>query len=303
MRQKQSLSDLPSEVFLILRSQFFGSMAQPKNYELRDKRNTQDDPFDEYVDKLLSKNLAKDTKSLRASDPLISPDLVIMRPNACKKSPRESLAKSLKKIVGLEVKKLERQKSGSVARSSGMDYNTTPPCGTIRVYDRDGSPLDIRGFYLYGCQEADSKKSGLYSLSALTLCDGNLLNADFDYYLSIVGQRRKEIGLGTYGNGMNRVRPMLIFANPLGVSELDHSVTLVHSRDDLDLEFPQLQKAGIIRRSGLEGTLHPFYCYCHKTDIPPEHQFFDLQDPFPTPTRTEATQPRGQFRLDIRPGE
>ena len=34
------------------------------------------------------------------------------------------------------------------------------------------------------------------------------LNQDFDLYLAIVGAREKQIGLGTYGDGVNRQRPM-----------------------------------------------------------------------------------------------
>jgi hypothetical protein len=97
-------------------------------------------------------------------------------------------------------------------------------------------------------------------LSALALCDGNLLNRDFAYYLSVVGERTKQIGLGTYSDGANRSRPMLIFANPLGIAPLDHSVTLVHERGDLESEWPELVRVGILRRTSQGGAIFTFHC-------------------------------------------
>jgi hypothetical protein len=182
-----------------------------------------------------------------------------------------------------------------------MDYNTTPPCGTVRVYDLRGAALDIRGFYLFVCQEAVRNQSGKYQLSSLVLCDGNLLNEDFNYYLSIVGERVKEIGLGTYGNGANRSRPMLIFSNPLNTLHLDHSVTLIHPRDDLERDVSQLKQVGIIKRTMQQGGTSVFYCYRFADDVPEDHRQFELLDPFPLPARTEKTQPRGRFRLNLQP--
>lgn len=199
------------------------------------------------------------------------------------------------------MKKLERTRSGAIARPSGMDYNTTPPCGTVRVYDSNGAALDIRGFYLFVCQEAVRNRPGGYQLTALVLCDGNLLNEDFDYYLSIVGERIKQIGLGTYGNGANRSRPMLIFSNPISAPQMDHSVTLIHARNDLGNEISQLQQVGIIKRTIRQGGLNSFYCYRFAGDVPKDHKQFELLDPFPLPARTERTQPRGRFRLNFQP--
>lgn len=182
-----------------------------------------------------------------------------------------------------------------------MDYNTTPPCGIVRIYDLHDRPLDIRGFYLFVCQEAVEGSQGRYRLSALALCDGNLLNEDFAYYLSIVGERTKEVGLGSYGDGANRSRPMLIFANPLGAAVLDHWVTLIHPRSNLVDQFPQFRCVGLIRRRPKTEGERTFYCYRLRNDVPGDHRDFDLLEPFPSPTRTTATQARGRFRLDLRP--
>jgi hypothetical protein len=85
-------------------------MAQ--TYRLRDKRNTQDDPLDEYIHILLTERLPTDTRCVKAPDPLITPDIVIMRPQACNRASRTVLAIDLARIVGLEVKKLERSRDG-----------------------------------------------------------------------------------------------------------------------------------------------------------------------------------------------
>jgi len=297
------LTDLVTESFLILRNSFFSKGANPRSYQLRDKRNTQDDPLDEYIHRVLSDNLPAGVDCLKAPGPLITPDLVVLRPEVCKSATRAALTANLTNIVAIEVKKLERKEGGAIARPSGMDYNTTPPCGTVRVYDSRGAALDIRGFYLFVCQEIAPRQSGKYQLSSLILCDGNLLNEDFDYYLSIVGERVKQIGLGTYGNGANRTRPMLIFSNPLSTPQLDHSATLIHARDDLGKEVSQLRQVGIIKRTMRKGGTRAFYCYRLSEDIPKGHRQFDLLDPFPLPVRTEKTQPRGRFRLNLQPAD
>ena len=301
MSPRSVLTDLVTELFLILRSSFFGKSGKPRPYRLRDKRNTQDDPLDEYIHRLLSEQISGGIDCLKAPGPLITPDLVVLRPEACMKASRVTLAANLTHIVAIEVKKLERTQSGTIARPSGMDYNTTPPCGTVRVYDSSGAALDIRGFYLFACQETVHNQSGKYQLSAFVLCDGNLLNEDFNYYLSIIGERVKQIGLGTYGNGANRSRPMLIFSNPLSAPQLDHHVTLIHSRDDLEKDISQLRQVGIMKRTMQRGDTKVFYCYRLADDVPKDHRQFDLLDPFPLPARAERTQPRGRFRLNLQP--
>jgi len=149
--KRSKMNDLTMESFLILRSSFFGKSGRPRPYRLRDKRNTQDDPLDEYIHRLLSKQFPADVDCLKAPGPLITPDLVVLRPEVCKGAARVTLTSNLTHIVAIEAKKLERTQSGTIARPSGMDYNTTPPCGTVRVYDSGAAALDIRGFYLFVC--------------------------------------------------------------------------------------------------------------------------------------------------------
>jgi hypothetical protein len=180
-----------------------------------------DGVLDEYISAILKGDLPSNSSCIKAPGPLITPDFVVLRPGICKGSTSQQLRDDLSKIIAVEVKKLERAKSGVIARESGLDYNTTPPCGTVRIYDSANRPLDTRCFYLFICQETDLDRKGYFRLTALVLCDGNVLNQDYDFYLSIVGERTKQIGLGTYKDGFNRQRPMLVFANPLGAKEMD----------------------------------------------------------------------------------
>jgi len=295
-----SHADLTVEAFTILREHFFDQNGVPKPFPLREKRNTQDNPLDEYICGALRTHL-QDSECVPAPGPLINPDLVLLRPEQCNSVSRAALRDDLTRIVGIEVKKLERTKSGSVARRSGLDYNTTPPCGTIRVYDANDNPLDIRGFYLFVCQEQEPDAANTYKLSTLALCDGNVLNEDFDLYLSAVGQREKEIGLGTYGNGADRKRPMFIFANPLGIPELDNAVTLIHPDATLAESETGVQMAYRLIRMAKDGE-RVFYCYRLAADIGTGHPIIDLKNPFPTPlSRSTRTQSRGRFRLPIEP--
>lgn len=299
-----SRTDLSVEAFLALRNRFFDAGATPKSYYLRDKRNTQDDPLDEYICEVLKTALRDGIEVTKASGPLITPDMAIYRTTLCDHAHRDDLRADLTRIFGLEVKKLERQATGSIARASGMDYNTTPPCGTVRIYDRGGDALDIKGFYLFVCQEAIQGEQQTYRLTAFALCDGALLNEDFDYYTSIVGQRSKEIGIGTYGDGANRLRPMIIFSNPLGAPFLDHQSTLIHARGDLEAEYSALRRIGSIERTVPDETdpgIRTFHCYRDRRDSPDGAETFRKRDPFPTPRRTEKTVSRGRFVIGVRP--
>jgi hypothetical protein len=288
-----TISNLVVEAFLLLRDAFFDEDMQPVPFLLRDKRNTQDDPLDEFISELLSNGL-QNAQCIKSPGPLTSPDLTIYRPELCGDEPRESLKNDLTKIVAIEVKKLERTTTGGIARASGMDYNTTPPCGTVRVYDAQDEPLDIRGFYLFVAQEEAANDK---VISALALCDGNILNEEFDLYLSIVSHRQKEIGLGTYGDGVNRNRPMLIFANPLGAAELDHEATVVADR----LSDERVGLVYEIVRPTADGDRRTFFAYRKVSDIPDKWAVQTLNDPFPQPKmRAAQTQSRGKFRVPIK---
>ena len=292
--------DLATEAYLALRTLFFDASGIPVPYFLRPKENVQDDPFDELVVKRLSQHFVAhevDIGVIRSPGPLISPDLLIYRPSLMTPLGYASSPTDPTALLAIEVKKLERTSTGKVARASGMDYNTTPPCGTVRIYSADGSSVDVRSAYLFVCQESHESDRH-FALSALTLCDGNALNDDFELYLSIVGRRFKQIGLGTYGDGVNRVRPMLIFGNPLGCTLFDRCAMLIHERPDLATAFTTLKMAGTFTRSPKQPTAEDrtFYCYRDRRDVA-DAELFQLDDPFPTPVRSTTTQRRGRFQL------
>lgn len=290
------MADLPVEIFAQLRRRFFDGAGRPAPFPLRDKQNTQDDPFDEF----LASEVLGDLPGIRcerASGPLVAPDMVCYRPNGIDGATPADLVSDVNRIIALEVKKLERTPGGKVARGSGLDYNTTPPCGRVRVHDASNTTVDVRGFHLFVCLEGSSGRS---VVTGLALVDGNALNDDFDLYLGITGERTKRIGLGTYRDGVDRTRPMLIFANPLGVPAFDRSPVMVHPDADLSGTTPAIRLFHRLRRSVPEGHARDFFCYRWRSDVPADWIVTDLVDPFPTPLREERTRPRGRFRLSFR---
>ena len=283
--------DIPTLAFLRLRACFFDDRGRPVPFRLRDKRNTQDDPFDEFLAKMILADIPG-VACVPAPGPLITPDMVLYRSDM-----RINRTNDTTEISGIEVKKLERTGQGPVARATGLDFNTTPPCGRIRVYDARAYPVDVRCFYLFVCLETADDADDRVILSSLALVDGNLLNEDFDLYLSITGQRAKRIDLGTFSDGADRNRPMLIFSNPLGIPELDYSVTLVHSDPGLSESCRDLTEALLIRRripSSGETRVFTGYRYALDASTGPTQI---LDDPFPSPSRDRRTKPRGRFTL------
>lgn len=287
--RRPQLRDIPALAFLRLQRRFFDDGGNPVPFQLRDKRNTQDDPFDEFLANTVFSGWSG--FDCVTHGPLITPDMVLHRSDT-----RISQADDPSQLVGIEVKKVERAPSGRVRRVSGIDFNTTPPCGQIRVYDKNDIPRVIRGFYLFVCVEPAPALKGLVIVSALALVDGNALNEDFELYLSITGERTKRIGLGSYSDGVDRARPMLIFGNPLGISELDRAATLIHANDTLAEQSNNLTKIFTLRRSISQDEVREFCCYRHAQNTR-SGPIQVLADPFLTPVRNTKTRPRGRFSL------
>ena len=288
------MGNLALKTFSILRDMFFDESGKPIYFTLREKRNTQDDPFDEYLATELDRRLQNcGARCQKSSGPLISPDMVVYSQEIAANPVQ--IENNPKKLIGIEVKKLERGANSKIARSTGLDFNSTPPCGTIRIYSSDDSPLLIKGFYLFACLETTA--DGRFFVSAMTLCDGSILNDDFDLYNQITGSREKGINLGTYGDGANRNRPMLIFSNPLGADILDHKITLI-SGLDLSDELCNIKLAWKFLRKDTSDIDHLFYTYMDSRDLADDHTVSTVRDPFPTPrNRVSETQGRGKFRL------
>ena len=230
--------------------------------------------------------------------PNTCPDLAVYRKDACEAVTRDMLRTDSARIVAVEVKKLKRVKNGPVARATGGDFNSTPPCGTVRIYDEDDKPLDIRAFYLFVCQETHASKPGTYFLSALVLCDGDVLNANFDFYLETVQPRAKATQLGSYGDGAVRNRPMIIFPNPLGSPALNRQVTLIHAVPTL--ESAELRLIGQIHRTMLDGSTREFWCYRASLDVADPAAPTIWKDPFPTPKKPKMGS-RGKMRVKLSP--
>ncbi|MDT8782296.1 MAG: hypothetical protein IAX22_06580 [Candidatus Bathyarchaeota archaeon] len=292
MSEWKEISDLPTRIFLVLREKFFDTMGNPIAFDLRDKSSTQDDPLDEFISEILEKELGASFGVVKAS-PLVSPDIVIFRKETLNLEKHLSF-EDLEKIFALEIKKLNRTNSGVAARKSGLDYNSTPPCGKVRVYTKQGEKVDVKAFYAFVCQE---EAKGAYKLTALTMCDGDSLNKDYDLYLSAVETRQKEIDLGTYCDGLNRNRPMFVFANPLGLEEMNHKATLIHADNSLDKKYVYLRKVFRLIRKSKGNEENIFWCYRLKSDIALGHKVKDIYD-FPTPKkRCNKTHSRGKLIL------
>jgi len=284
--------DIPTKVFNELDNMFFDDDGNAVNFHLRPKENTQDDPFDEYIQQELSQKLGE--LSIEGSSPLVSPDIVIYDQNIIKT--KSGVLDNTHEIISVEVKKIERTSAGNISRASGLDYNSTPPCGTVRVHKNEQEYLDISSFYLFACLEqvGDERQ---HEVSAFVLCDGDVLNEDFDLYKSVaIESREKQIGIGTYSDGMDRQRPMFVFPNPLGAAEMDNEATLIHPDENIDENSPKLSKYYKLIRSDDNGYSRDFYCY--RTGDESSEKVI-LENPFPTPgSRSSSTQSRGKFRLE-----
>lgn len=289
-------SDIAAEAFCVLRQEFFTPGLKPRSFGLRDKRNTQDDPLDEHITRQLDERMPSTLRVIGATGPLISPDLIIASPVGVKEVRKGDGTLETRDLVGIEVKKLERDKRGKIGRPSGIDYNTTPPSQTIAAY-HDGDRIELPGFYLFVCLERVGRRE--YEITALALCDGGVLNKDVKLYLEKTGQREKQIGLGSYGDGLDRQRPMLVFPNPLGWSELDRTATLIHRSSRMS--DSRLQRVGTIRRSppGGRGKASHYFAFREKRDVGQGGEFV-APNPFPAVKgRTEKTQPRGRFHVTL----
>ncbi|GHA85937.1 hypothetical protein GCM10010330_45320 [Streptomyces tendae] len=283
--------------FTILSERFFDDQGHSVPFQLRDKRNTQDDPFDEYVTELLRQEMPEEVIVLRADKPLVSPDAVIARPEEYELLEAGGVDYDPRAVFGLEVKKVDLGKNGQPARSTGLDYNSTPPCATMRVYAQDGSEIRIPGFYLFVALEGD-RESGTVQVHSMVLVAGAVLNKDVDLYDSITGTRTKQIGLGTYGDGANRLRPMLLFSNPLGWDWTLKAATLISERNDLADEQPLVHVRDMTRTVS-PGVFELFHCY-RLARLSPSREDTAL-DPFPQPSkRKEETAQRGRFQIDLR---
>ncbi|WP_157251979.1 hypothetical protein [Nonomuraea typhae] len=290
-------ADLPASVFAILAQEFFDTTGAPVPFSLAGKGNTQDDPFDRHVAEILKDRLPADSLVVSAHKPLVSPDVVIARPEEYDLLTQGGADYDTRAIFGLEVKKVNLTANRTSARGSGMDYNTTPPCATIRVYTNRGKEIRIPGFYLFVVLEKALSPGDVF-VHSLALVAGAALNKDVELYDKVTGRRKKAIDLGTYGDGLDRQRPMLVFSNPLGWSWMLNAATLISERDDLAMEQPITLVREIVRTTRLPDVAETFHCYRLSALHPALEE--PAVDPFPQPkNRTEETTPRGRFVVNM----
>ncbi|MEU5238748.1 hypothetical protein ACH4UR_27630 [Streptomyces lydicus] len=302
----QPPTDLTAAAFIALTQSLFDMDGRPVPFALRGKGETQDDPFDEHIADVLERTLPPELRVIRAGKPLVNPDIVLARPEEYHLLAKGGEDFDTRSIVAIEVKKISPdKKTGLPARGSGMDYNSTPPCETARLYADRNEEILVPSFYLFALLGQAGENRHVY-VESMALVAGSALSKDTDLYDRITGRRKKAIGLGTYGDGADRQRPMLVFANPLGWPWMQRQATLISERGDLHEEFPDLAYVRSITRSwkpmeGREAKKERFYCY---RVAALDSRFEEpAEDPFPTPRkRTEETAQRGRFKIDLNRG-
>lgn len=288
-------ADLGGAVFAALAAEFYMPGGEPIAFNLRDKRQTQDDPFDEHVGIVLKQRLPDEMRVFLSGKPLVSPDLVVARPEETRVLLHGGGELDSRHIIGIEVKKLDWAASG-IGRRSGMDYNSTPPCATVKIEADNGRLLRVAAFYLYVVLRPIA--DGQIAVNSLALVSGAALNEDVNLYDEITGIRQKKIGIGSYGDGIDRQRPMLVFANPLGWPWLVGHATLLHPTQGLESE-QNLKMRRRMYRITREGESREFFCYRIAGEMP-EGLEPDIIEPFPTPAnrKTETIQ-RGRFSISL----
>ncbi|MGW5700915.1 hypothetical protein [Amycolatopsis japonica] len=286
--------DLAAACFSILADAFFDEAGEPLPFSQPDKKDTQDDPFDVLVRNILDERLPQGVSVLSSGKNLVSPDLVVARPEETSLLIKGGWDLDPRHIVAIEVKKVKPAKDGKSGRAGGMDYNSTPPCSRVRIYAKNKQPLVVPSFYLFALHVPHGNQ---YLVRSLALVSGSALNQDARLYESRTGIRKKSINLGTFGDGLDRERPMLVFANPLGWKWMSGTATLIHERDDLADE-QDLSRAREVIRNAFDGSRHSFWAYRRNDGRTTSET--PAVDPFPTPkNRSVETSPRGRFVVDL----
>ncbi|MCP2325245.1 hypothetical protein HDA40_003752 [Hamadaea flava] len=244
---------------------------------------------------VLSRRLPQGILVITSGKPLVSPDLVVARPEETRLLIAGGTDLDARRIVAVEVKKVNSDASGRAARSTGIDYNSTPPAATVKVESAAGNLLRVPAFYLFVVLLPHGEDQVVQTLALVT---GSALNQDIQLYDDATGVRQKSIGLGTFGDGLDRQRPMFVFANPLGWPWLTGEATLLHDRSDL-AEEQNLVRVREVERTAKDGTVHTFWCYRLRRGVP-DITGPKVSEPFPTPAnRKTETTPRGRFQVKL----
>lgn len=177
----------------------------------------QDDPFDCWVEEIISKVVSKDLEVYH-SGILTTPDLVV-------RDRKSGL------IIGIEVKKLIQKSNGKDPRGMTIDYNSCLPCGKSFVKVGEETRI-IPCFYLFALLNPQSTK-----IVSLILLDGDFLNYDFELYKEAKYANTTEYNHRPYGEGSVRHRRMYTYPNPLNskISEFFLRMVLVLKKQDFEM--------------------------------------------------------------------
>lgn len=176
----------------------------------------QDDPFDCWVEKIISKVISKDLEVFH-SGTLTTPDLVI-------RDKKSGL------IIGIEVKKLIQRSNGKDPRGMTIDYNSCLPCGKAFVKVGEETRI-VPCFYLFALLNPQCTK-----IVSLILLDGDFLNYDFELYKEAKYANTSEYNHGPYGEGSVRHRRMYTYPNPLNskIPEFFLRMILILKKQDVE---------------------------------------------------------------------
>lgn len=260
------MSILAPKIFYALCKHFFAEDGTKNHFQLDSKSTVVSDPFVEYLDKNILQDL-KETKHVVAP-PHISPDLAFYEKNLY---PTD--------LLGIEVKT-------SKSKSGDINFNSTPPCGKI-LMEVDGRDETVPCYYLFvQLTPLEDKGENIFDIGTMMLIDGDFINSDFELYLEATGVREKRIDLGSYGDGMDRQRPMFVFPNPLGISGIRSERSTLISKERFN-SFDHDDEIGMV--AILKRDDQKFFAY---------QAVRRLDGPFANVTRSTSTKARNKLKIE-----
>lgn len=269
-------SSLLPRVFYTICKHFFAEDGTKLRFNLTTKSTVVSDPFVEYLDENVFSNIkpisGRVVQSIVAPSHL-SPDLAFYEEKKTKKS------KIPNELFGIEVKT-------SKSKSGDINFNSTPPCGKV-VVDVNGEEKIIPCYYFFVqlTPLEEDEEDNMFEIGTMMLVDGDFINSDFDLYLEATGVREKRIDLGSYGDGMDRQRPMFVFPNPLGIAGIRSERSTMISKDrfkTVDYE-DEIGMVATVNRDGQE-----FFAY---------QAVRKLTGPFVNVTRSTSTKSRNKLKV------
>lgn len=264
------MSSIIPRVFYILCEHFFSEDGTKRKFKLSSKTTVVSDPFVEYLDEnIFSKIKFKKNKIHCIVAPShISPDLAFY----------EDENGTTDNLFGIEVKT-------SKSKSGDINFNSTPPCGKI-LLEVNGEDAIVPSYYLFvQLTSSNDTEDNMFEIGTMMLIDGDFINSDFELYLEATGVREKRIDLGSYGDGMDRQRPMFVFPNPLGIPGVrSERSTLISKNRYASFECDdEIGMVAILNRDGQK-----FFAY---------QAVRKLSGPFVNVSRSTATKSRIKLKV------